>query len=347
MNILFIINSLRNKSGTERVAIELANALIEKNDNFSISIINRNTSYDESAYPVNPKIRIIPIGGNLFSFTSQIQTHVKLEQYDYIVVHNMGRLSLVCSFLKLPANSKIISLEHVSFSSRSTLIQKLSKILYRKLDKVICLTNNDQLDFKKIHNDVTVISNFSPFAIQSTNTTKFKKVLAIGRLSEQKNFIHLLQAWKNVMNQIPDWSLNIYGDGELKNSLCEYRDKHNLKNISFYESTANIVEVYNNASFFVMSSKYEGLPMVLLEAQTFGLPIVSYDCPHGPKEIIEHGINGFLVENQNHQSLAEHIVKLATSEILLKSMSNAALKSARKYQPEKILDQWINDVFTK
>jgi len=96
-----------------------------------------------------------------------------------------------------------------------------------------------------------------------------------------------------------------------------------------------------------MSSKFEGLPMVLIEAQTFGLPIVSYDCPHGPKEIIEHGVNGFLVENQNIEELAKYIVKLASSESLLKKMSDNSLIVAEKYQPKAILEQWNNEVFKK
>ena len=109
--------------------------------------------------------------------------------------------------------------------------------------------------------------------------------------------------------------------------------------------TSSINDVYSNAAFFVMSSKYEGLPMVLIEAQSFGLPIVSYNCPFGPSDIISDDKNGYLVEDQNPNKLGDAILKLATSPDLLNNFSKQALINAEKYQPTKIINTWINEVF--
>ncbi|KCY84447.1 glycosyltransferase, partial [Acinetobacter baumannii] len=171
-----------------------------------------------------------------------------------------------------------------------------------------------------------------------------KQIVTIGRLTDQKNYIHLLQAWKKIYQSIPDWQLNIYGEGEHEEMLQDYIKQHSLKNVSLKGSTSNVKEVYEQSSFFVMSSKYEGLPMVLIEAQSFGLPIVSYNCPYGPSDVIRDSKNGFLVEDQNVEELAAAILKLALSPQLLEQFSQSSLLNAKKYQPEQILKIWIEKV---
>src|SRR5690606_34071372 len=104
-------------------------------------------------------------------------------------------------------------------------------------------------------------------------------------------------------------------------------------------------EVYSKSSFLVMSSKYEGLPMVLIEAQSFGLPIVSYDCPHGPSEVVTNGINGFLVDDQNIDALAEAMLTTMKSKELRKKMEKSSLINAKKYEADQVINNWIEKVF--
>ncbi|EKP61694.1 glycosyl transferases group 1 family protein [Acinetobacter baumannii 99063] len=202
------------------------------------------------------------------------------------------------------------------------------------------MTQNDKEQFDKFHSNVIVIPNFSPFPIISSPQNNTKQIVTIGRLTDQKNYIHLLQAWEKIYQSIPDWQLNIYGEGEHKEMLQNYISKRFLKNVSLKGSTSNVKEVYERSSFFVMSSKYEGLPMVLIEAQSFGLPIVSYNCPYGPSDVIQENQNGLLVEDQNIDKLAEAILKLASSPNLLDRFSKESLLNAKKYQPEQILKIW-------
>ncbi|ELX04802.1 glycosyltransferase family 4 protein [Acinetobacter baumannii] len=341
MNLLFIINSLKDKSGSERVAVELANKMSAIED-YDITLLNRESNKNSTAYPVADNVNVIALDGNLFQFYQKLKKHIAASNYDVVVVHNMGKLSLLCAFV--PNIKKLVILEHVSFVSRPQKIQILSKLLYRKIDQVVTLTQNDKEQFDKFHSNVIVIPNFSPFSIASQPQNNSKQIVTIGRLTDQKNYIHLLQAWNKICQTIPDWQLNIYGEGEHQEILQDYIKQQSLKNVSLKGSTSNVKEVYEQSSFFVMSSKYEGLPMVLIEAQSFGLPVVSYNCPYGPSDVIRDSKNGFLVEDQNVDELAAAILKLALSPHLLEQFSQSSLLNAKKYQPEQILRMWIEKV---
>ena len=341
MNILFVINSLKDKSGSERVAIELANK-VSSLPNFKVTIINRESTKAETAYPVVDGVNIMALRGGNFSFYNQLKEHLNCNSYDNVIVHNMGKLALLCCFLS--NIKKLITLEHVSFVSRPALVRFLSRIFYKNVSQVLTLTNSDKDAFENFHRNVLVIPNFSPFKIEFAEKLLHNEIVTIGRLTDQKNYIHLLKAWEKISSMIPDWKLSIYGDGEHKNTLLKYIDENQLKNVTLKGVTADVIKVYKESDFFIMSSKYEGLPMVLIEAQTFGLPIISYNCPFGPADIVRDQYNGFLVENQNIQMLADKILQLATSPELLQEFSKNSIENAKKYQSEQILDIWTEKI---
>lgn len=342
MKLFFVISSLKNCSGSERVACILANKLVEQL-NFDVTILNRDANFDEVFYPLNNRIEVKRILGSQLSFYNSLVKTVKFESPDMVVVHNMGKLSILCSLI--PNIKKLIILEHVSFISRPKYVQFLSKIFYKKIDQVVTLTYRDKLSFDTFHSNVTVIPNFSPFPITIKKNYDQKQIVSIGRLTDQKNYVHLLKAWEKISHQLPEWKLCIYGEGEHETLLADYIEVHKLQNVFLKGATSNVQHIYESSDFFVMSSKYEGLPMVLIEAQSFGLPIVSYDCPNGPSEIVKDEVNGYLVENQNINQLADRILALASSPLKLVEFSKNSLINAQNYQPEKILHLWVNEVF--
>ncbi|MFI8126615.1 glycosyltransferase family 4 protein [Acinetobacter sp. ABJ-A23_2] len=341
MKILFVINSLKSKSGSERVAVELANKL-STIANYKVTLLNRESDKSNIAYPLVDDVDIVTLTGNLFQFYKKLKLHIAVSAYDMVIIHNMGKLSLLCAFL--PNIKKLVVLEHVSFISRPKKVQFLTKMLYRYVDQVVTLTQNDKNQFDKFHPNVIVIPNFSPFPIVSPSNHTHKQIVTIGRLTDQKNYLHLLQAWEKIYKDIPDWQLNIYGEGEHKTMLQDYIEQHSLANVSLKGITSNVKQVYEQSSFFVMSSKYEGLPMVLIEAQSFGLPIVSYNCPYGPSDVIKNYENGLLVCDQNINELATAILEVASSPNLLDQFAKNSLLNAQKYQPEQILKIWIERV---
>lgn len=334
--VFFVINSLKNKAGSERVACLLANLFSDKL-NVNITIITRNSH--EVAYDLDPKVNIKVINGNFLSFLYNLQLIISYESPDVIIVHNMGKLSLLCSLLRTRA--KLISLEHVSFFSRPKYIRFLSKLLYGRFNTIISLSMKDANEYSLWHNNVVHINNLSPFQVDNkiydiTN----RNIIAIGRLTEQKNFQHLLYAWEKCGSELNGWNLNIYGIGEEQEKLSNLILERKIQSVNLKGEVKNLEYVYQNSAFLVMSSKYEGLPMVLIEAQSMGLPIISYDCPTGPSEIIFHEKNGLLVENQSVDKLAEAILFLTKNNTKRLDMSNNALSAAERFSTQTILAHW-------
>lgn len=340
--ILFVINSLKHKSGIERVACLLANLFVE-DLGFKVLIVNRDTEKKHVAYNLSAHVEVLKISGNYCKFYKGLNSRIGDFQPDLILTHNMGRLSLLCAFLVKTKNIKLVSLEHVAFKVRPKWVRLLSKLLYKKIDQVVTLTQHDMQPYQLFHNNVVKINNISPFDVQALDleyALESKTIISIGRLTYQKNFESLLEAWKIVSKVKNDWQLMIYGIGENQKKLETIIKNENIKNVYLKGQTTDVESVYRSAAFYVMSSRFEGLPMVLIEAQSFGLPIISYDCPHGPAEIIEHNENGYLIENKNPTLLAESMLKLMTSDALRSKFSENAQQHATEYSSQNIVKDW-------
>lgn len=313
---------------------------------YSVCIINRDAKKDDSAYFLNDDVNVLAIGGGYLDFFMGLNSYIKNSKPDTIIVHNMGRLSLLCSMLDIKG-LRLVSLEHVAFSIRPQWVKFLSKKLYKNISQVVTLTNNDALSYKRFHNNVVKINNISPFDVEDFNSvynSESKNIIAIGRLTYQKNFEDLLKAWDLVLNQKEEWTLSIYGKGEDRNKLEHIIRERNLKNVYLRGEITNVEEIYCSAAFYVMSSRFEGLPMVLIEAQSLGLPIVSYDCPHGPSEVIENNVTGYLVENHNIQELARAMLNLIESSVLREQFSKRAKEHAIVYSKRTVIEAWIKVV---
>ena len=193
--------------------------------------------------------------------------------------------------------------------------------------------------------EIIAISNPSPYAISDHIPSQMNKtVLAVGRLTYQKGFDLLIQAWKLVKNEphFSEWKLNIVGDGEDKANLMKSIDVFNLGNsVTLFPFSYNINEFYLEASLYCMSSRFEGLPMVLIESQSFGLPIVSFNCDTGPSEILDHNKSGFLCKPEDVSDLALKLKALMSlSEQEYNGMVSYAKKSVSKFALDKIADKW-------
>lgn len=221
-------------------------------------------------------------------------------------------------------------------------IKKEQKIL-KKFDRLIPLTEEDAANWKRHFTKITAIPN--PITIKSIKATDLsaKKVIAVGRLVEQKGFDMLIDAWKIVCKKNPDWKLDIYGEGALEKELKEQIIKNNLEQeITIYPNTKNISEKYAEHSIFVLSSRHEGFVLALLEAMSLGLACVSFDCKHGPKQMINEGENGFLVKLGDIQALASKINLLIDKENLRIAFADNAKRSSQRYSIEKVMTKWTD-----
>ena len=182
----------------------------------------------------------------------------------------------------------------------------------KNFDKLVVLTKADLKEWESITNNVQQIYNFSPFKSSDKSTLDKKRIISVGRLEPQKGFDLLIKAFSKVNKEdLKGYTFHIFGDGEDKEALLKLISNFKLKNFIFLEGISkNIQEEMYNSSMYIMTSRYEGFPMVLLEALSVGLPIISYNCPSGPAEIIENNDCGFLVEFNNTEQLVARTIEL-------------------------------------
>ena len=168
-----------------------------------------------------------------------------------------------------------------------------------------------------------------------------KKVITVARHSYEKGLDRLLLIWEKVVEKYPDWRLEIYGKYSADLNLEQLAQSLKINdNVSFYEPVNDINYKYLNASFYIMTSHYEGFPMVLLEAMASGLPCIAYDCPCGPRAIIQNNENGFLIENGNIDAFVQKMELLIEDDIMREQMGHNAKNSVSKYDLEIIMQRW-------
>jgi len=174
-----------------------------------------------------------------------------------------------------------------------------------------------------------------------------KTVVAAGRLFPQKGFDLLIPAFAEVAREFPDWRLHIYGTGPKRDRLRRLIDELGVRdNVRLMGRTDRLDEKLADASLFVLSSRFEGLPMVMLEAMTHALPVVSFDCPTGPADVIVHGENGLLVPPGDVAGLAQAMITLIRDRELRVAMGKAALRTVAGYGPEAVAPRW-HELFTE
>ena len=219
---------------------------------------------------------------------------------------------------------------------RENIIASLSK-----LDKFILLTHEDEKAWTELHN-LAVIPNPLTIIPDGVSRCENKRVIAVGRYEHQKGFDLLLKAWKEVANTHKDWTMHIYGEGILRENLQKQLISLGLEDSCFLEHhTLQIGECFKTSSLFVLSSRFEGWGLVIVEAMAYGLPVVSFACPCGPKEIIVDGVDGFLVEPQNIKELACKISYVIENEEIRKTMGYQASVNVHRYDIERIVPRWV------
>lgn len=354
--VCFLISNLNCGGGTERVTSLIANALSEIDD-YDIFVLSLNGGM-KPFFVMNSKIKIHSLFPTLIgSFKVRfIQTIFRIRSFliknkidTLIVVDSISCLFTIPACLNLKV--KHICWEHFNLLNNNGVILRdfARKLAVKYCDTVITLTNKDrqlwQTRLPNIRAEIISIANPCSFSscMNHIPSLEFKRVLAIGRLVSVKGFDLLIEAWAQVCRKRKDWKLLIVGDGEDELGLKEQVKRLNIEEyISFISSTSNIKKYYQQASIYCMSSRYEGLPMVLLEAQVFGLPIVSFDCDTGPSEIVENGKNGLLVPVLNVSELAESLLRMMDlSPEKYNVLVQNSIRKSKEFSIERILNKWI------
>lgn len=374
MKILYCIPSLYNPGGMERVLTEKVNYLATLPD-FDIYIVTTEQMGREIRFELNPSIKLIHLDIDFdehyeVAILKKILLHKqKIKEYTtklekLIINLNIDICVSLCGkeieFLsKLKVNVvKVAELHFAMNFKKQFILARKSGLIWsaigdirtcqfkksvRELDKLIVLTNHDKMQWEKSFSNIIQIPNPSPYNNVEISTLDSKNVISVGKLDPQKGYDMLIDVWKQVYEKYPDWILNIFGQGEWS-SLLEQKisDNHLQDVIKLRGVSKQIDEEYKKSSIYVMSSRYEGLPMVLIEAMSFGLPIVSFDCEYGPSEIISNDVDGYLVELNNVEELANRICLLIEDENKRKSMGKSAAVNVRRFEKVQIMQQWID-----
>lgn len=375
MKLVFCIKGTKNSGGMEKVLSQRVNYLV-KNFGYDITIItteNNNSRFQtkNSFFYFDPKIRILDLEIDYFNcinfniikrnFVKKQKNYLHLKRLNKIIEQikpdilvSLGDLDRFILYKVSFPCKKILEhhFDKKTFTGERKFNTFFGKILsfygnYRekklinKYDEFLVLTYEDKEAWKD--NKIKVINNPLPFNSKKISSCKNKKIISIGRLDEQKGFDILIDVWKKINEKHYDWILEVYGEGSLRKELQDKIDSSNLTDTLILKGNEkNIQSKYLESSIYVMSSRYEGMPMVLLEAMSCGLPLVSFDCPCGPKDIIKDGENGFLIKFGNIDEMVEKINYLIENEDKRIDMGKKSKELSYNYSEEKIMNQWKN-----
>ncbi len=214
----------------------------------------------------------------------------------------------------------------------------LSKL--RRLDRLVVLTEKDREAWVELNNVIAIPNPLSISPVEKSDLSK-KRVIAIGRYCHEKGYDHLLQSWAMVQQACPDWTLVIFGDGD-RAVYERMREDYKIDpdRCLLNERTSDVISEFVNSSIAVCSSRFEGFGMVIAEAMACGLPVVSFDCPWGPRAIISDGEDGLLVENGNVDKLAEALIMMIQHPEQRMTMADKAIENVQRFKIDQIAELW-------
>ncbi len=372
MKVLYVIDSLASKGGAERIVTEKMNYLAGR-FGYDVTVV---TCYQDlktmpNAYELSPNVRQVCLSIPYYSqyrvgypkrllVKSQLRRRLVNEltaavaAADPDILIGMGYFSadVVCG-IRCRAKKIIESHDARQFTlqrqglSRSFLSETYMKWyrrhyfrqVERQADVVVTLTKGDAREWAGARR-VEVIPNFSVMPVKAMSTGAEKRVLAVGRLEWQKGFDLLIDAWAVASKEHPGWRLDIIGSGMLEDELRGRIAKAGLTNVAISPFTSQIGREYAASSLFVLSSRFEGFSLVLLEAMRHGVPCVSFDCPYGPSDVMGDGICGLLAKDGDPADLAAKMGRLMGDDELRRRYAQAAVERARIFDTDTIMGRW-------
>lgn len=343
---MLVIENAFSYAGTENICNFMTEVYGDSNE---VSVLSLNGS-GETFYPFTKTVRIISLENekNKFKKTFSI---INSHGVDVVFVISMGKLSLFyfltnILFLKkkLRKHIKFIACEHVSISSFGFFKRLVKIIALKRYDKVICLTESDANYLARRNVKTEVIKNPADHhGFSKINRTY--NVLAVGRLSFQKGYDLLIPIWKDFVKKNKNWKLQIAGDGEELENLKEMVSLMNLdESIIFLGRVKDITKYYINSDFLIMTSRYEGLPLALLEAKSWSLPCIAYNCPTGPKEIIVNNVDGLLIKQGDDNAFLHAMNILACDDETFYTYSGNTFHTSKDYSSDMIKSKWLEVV---
>lgn len=353
MKLLFFISSLRG-GGAERVMSVITNELANRGYAVTLAVMGGGGS---SFYELNPSIKIksFPFKRgknscqkliNRFKLLSFIRNLSKEEKPDVIIsfIYQMNtKVLLSTRFLGIP----VIVSEHNTLDKKMSMYENLQRFHISKLASKLTILTHHDFNFlgERLKNKV-VMSNplsFKPTELYDRNREKI--ILAVGSIKRyrHKGFDNLVEMWGQIADKYPDWKLQIAGEFDAKslNYLNILEESKDIKNkIHYLGQVKNMTDLLKTCSIFILSSRWEGFPMVLVEAMSQGCACISYDLVSGPNEMMTHNFDGVLVKNQDKQEMIKELTILVENQEKRWFLADNAIKSVNQFSVEKTADRW-------
>ncbi|MBD5356207.1 MAG: glycosyltransferase family 4 protein [Bacteroides sp.] len=346
--LVLFCEALKNRAGIERMTVELANLL---KDIYKVTIITIDPfSYDECPYKIDQEVNVITLNSQFNKSLISLNIHnIRLLRKNLLTIRPSAIIAVATPMVRIavPAalglSIKTIGWEHFNIFAGSTIGAMYKAIASWIVKDTVVLTEADAVDYRKFHApNISVIPNFTSIGNHKPSKCSSNILLAVGRHASQKGFDLLLKAWAKT--EAPDWKLRIVGSGEDKQKNENLTKRLKIEHrVEFKEATPDIVSEFQSASCFVLSSRFEGLVLVLIEAKMMGLPCISFDCPNSPKEVIQNGIDGWLVPPEDIDALAQELsVRLSNHDELCRAGYEGRIDALKRYSPQSIKSKWIN-----
>lgn len=364
MKILYVTDAMAIWGGIERILVEKMNYLAESY-HYEVHMITSNQSNHLIPFSLSDKVIFQDLDIRSYReyrykglkrlfvryklnslYRKRLKSYIGQSKPDVIICI---RIFLLGSILRVKGNVPVVVESHSSckqykYELDSPIKNFIEKHYLRQCAKaqhVVALTNGDANDWKEYNPHVSVIPNIVHLNEEGVySDCNSKSVIFVGRFSKQKDIGILIDIWKIVNKKHPDWKLDIYGGyGEQYDYLLPILENSSL-NIFVHEPTSDIFKEYINSSILLLTSLYEPFGLVMPEAMSCGLPVVAFDCPFGPADIITDSVDGFLIHDRNIDEFADKVCLLMSDEQLRKKMGNAGIKSSQRYKDSLIMPKW-------
>ena len=373
IKIIYVFRHFADIGGMQRVLIDKMNYLAE--NGFLVTVITCEQGEHPFAFDLSSLVKHIDTNHRFFTlykyqgirrlyeglimelqFTKKLQSLSDEINPDFIITSVEPLITRAISKLRTPAKWIVESHVPMRFTlfesdfyqtiQTNFVLRLYERFIFkplRKCDLLVTLTHDDAVDWEKWNKNTYVIPNpVTLYPEEIKEPSDNNRIIFVGRLNQQKGIDYLIDAFNLIAHECPKWEIEIFGSGDLEVTLNEKIKTLRLEDrIIINPPTNHIYDEYMDSQFYVMSSRYEGFPLVLLEALSCGLPCVSFRCIYGPEDIIEDGINGLLVQDRNIEDLAQKMLWMCNHPRERAEMRICARKTASDYKKEKIMPIWV------
>ncbi|WJE52638.1 glycosyltransferase family 4 protein [Bacillus cereus] len=377
MKIHFLVFDIFGMGGTGRTVLNVANYLAQ--NQYDIEIISVFRHRNKGFFEIDPRIKVTVLHDlverdknrtdlktKFVNKLSKIKSRLihpddeahhffslltDIKMYNYIKSIDSGILITTRPSFNIFATNHankgvpIVGQEHLNFQIYPERLKKSIMDSYPKLDYLITLTDDDTEDYRKLFEGAQVqirkITNSVPPLNGEISNLEEKVIMAAGRLAPQKGFDLLIESFRKVAAKHPDWKVKIFGFGREKNNLQDLIHRYGLyNNVILMGPTKNIDVELSKSSIYALSSRFEGFGMVIVEAMQCGVPVVSFDCPKGPAEIIKNNQDGLLIEDGDVDAFADGLIDLIEDKEKRKRFAKLGLKNVKRYEIRNIGRLW-------